>query len=167
MINNKDFWNDELVKEFFYEHYQECINALRATNTGKSIEDFKKSKQSPNKDYEIVSYINPNIVTDIKGGNIEKANSYASLRNYPIHSVKRLSDNEVFELHKTKVVDPNTGHEWVISEISLKDNKIYFNGVSIGHVQKIKERIPLFTTEQIEQIILIVRRQLKIYDENK
>lgn len=54
------------------------------------------------KDWEILSYRNPNCFTDIKGADIIGANGkdihtyIASTRQYPIHSVKRLSDGVVF-----------------------------------------------------------------------
>ncbi len=46
--------------------------------------------------WEILSYINPYVITDIKDGNIVKPNIYATLRDYPINSVLRKSDNIVF-----------------------------------------------------------------------
>lgn len=86
-------------------------------------------------------------------------------KEYKIHSVLRKSDNALIVLHKTKVVDPNTKHAWVVSEIYLKEDKIYLNGVWLNHVEIIsetkitpnkdsisctntEEKKPLFTTEE-------------------
>ncbi len=62
------------------------------------------SEDKTERDWEIVSYTNPNIQTDIVGGNIIDINDkysaeigIAVLRNYPIHSVRRLSDGIVFK----------------------------------------------------------------------
>jgi len=57
-------------------------------------QDSKEDKP----EWEILTFVNPNIVTDVPNGNVEKYNSYAVLRNYPIHSVKRLSDNVIFSI---------------------------------------------------------------------
>lgn len=74
-----------------------------------------------------------------------------------IHSVKRLSDGEVFELHKTKVVDPNTKHEWVISEITLNKGSVYFNGVWINHVQIVKPTLEKSLGVTIEEYFYIIK----------
>lgn len=55
----------------------------------------------PTKEYEIVSYIDPNCQTDIVGGNVITGKwnfTVCQLRDYPIHSVRRLSDNVVFSI---------------------------------------------------------------------
>lgn len=54
------------------------------------------------KEWEIVARIDENAMTDIPNANIVKKGDigwvYAELRNYPIHSVRRLSDGETFSV---------------------------------------------------------------------
>lgn len=110
---------------------------------------YELTPLGPVKDYEILSFKDTygTVITwqgeDAHGGYNYKQWSEASLAfDYKIHSVKRTYDNEIFELNKTRVKDPNTNHEWVISEITLREDKIYFNGVWMNHVQKVNEPIP-------------------------
>lgn len=134
MEENK-FWNDENVKEFCeYVGLRVGKNTVIREQIKHLQHDFKKleaSKQPPIPlDYEVIEYgYTQNNVTDVDLEYISK--------------VKRKSDGEVFTCHETKVVDPNTKHECVISEIYIgRENRIYFNGVELNHVQKVKEPIP-------------------------
>lgn len=94
--NTEQFqWTNELLKEWA-EYYiiHEGDNLLE-----KFIQSKSKTEQPL---WEILSYSNPNVFTDVLGGNIVDAKgsgaNYAILKNFPIHSVKRLSDGEVFSV---------------------------------------------------------------------
>ena len=84
-------------------------------------EDFKQSKSKTEQPlWEILSYINPNVVTDVVGGNIVYAKGsgaiYAILKNFPIHSVKRLSDGEVFSVGDVlQIEDGKNGKKPILS----------------------------------------------------
>lgn len=111
-LNNDDntFWTDELVREYANEFLHEKVNRL----TPKGIDHFKQSKQSEplpsdtvSKEWEIVSYIGNStkmiytLVNDEwcpPDGYVPFPNNKQGIEQSgcEIHSVKRLSDNEVF-----------------------------------------------------------------------
>ena len=125
--NTEQFqWTNELLKEWA-EYYiiHEGDNLLE-----KFIQSKSKTEQPL---WEILSYSNPNVFTDVLGGNIVDAKgsgaNYAILKNFPIHSVKRLSDGEVFSVGDSL--------DWMgeIKSIEIDDK---FNGgmVFINNSQK-------------------------------
>ena len=66
---------------------------------------------------------------------------------YAIHSIKRLSDGEIFTIGDIVIqtkpfVDNN---RWTIKEFSLKDTRCFTIGVNITCIKKVKK--PLFVTE--------------------
>lgn len=153
-------WTDQLVREYY------DWKSVSKEPHFNHIEIFKQSKTIPKKEWEVLSFVydtdNSYIFRKMKDGSFI-CNKYGDERfeesdfvqhtlgkKYPIFEVRRLLDGQIFELHKTKVVDPNTNHEWVISEIGEKQGKIYFNGVSIGHVKKVEDKEPILT--DIEKI---------------
>lgn len=108
-MNTEFFWTDELVKEYAYM----ILCTQDKSYLGKpfmGILDFKASKTKP-KEYEILSYRN------FKSGNNEihtkksvscnpiyfngfddNTGEFSRQDCFEIHSVKRLSDNEVFSI---------------------------------------------------------------------
>ena len=125
--NTEQFqWTNELLKEWA-EYYiiHEGDNLLE-----KFIQSKSKTEQPL---WEILSYSNPNVFTDVLGGNIVDAKgsgaNYAILKNFQIHSVKRLSDGEVFSVGDSL--------DWMgeIKSIEIDDK---FNGgmVFINNSQK-------------------------------
>jgi hypothetical protein len=110
-------WTDELVKEMLYAKLPLPPHYL--CNVQKLLDEFKKSKQ-PNKEYEILSYKD----------------------NFAIHSVKRLSDGEIFTVRdKLDVGDiskfylTNCGMSVICNDTGFLLNEVN------------KSKAPLFTTE--------------------
>lgn len=88
---------------------------------------------STSAEWEIVSYFDKIIknlsISELKnmtGGEL------AEKENLVIKSVRRLSDNKVIEVSKTHVQDKSTGHYWIVSELTTKDNRCFANGVNIS-----------------------------------
>lgn len=71
-----------------------------------------------------------------------------SMSNMSIHSVKRLSDNEVFTIGD-KVYETITGKGglWEIKEFSLKDTRCFTCGININNIQKISTSSKEWTPE--------------------
>jgi hypothetical protein len=96
-------WDDELVKEFVRRKVLIYTGNWPHDNVDKFINDFKDSKQ-PKPEWEIVAYISSTTTTVYYKNSIGEYISKAG-EGYPvgvipshlnIHSVKRLSDGEVF-----------------------------------------------------------------------
>src|SRR6187551_1461782 len=133
----EDFkWTDELVKDMIYHNLptkEEYFGNLQ-----KCLDDFKQSKlNSSNKDWEIVNggFVPP----DMK---------------MVIHSVRRLSDGEVFSVgdkvadlvgdyYKNKSIKLFAVHNETMYAI-MEDEKGFF---PLRDIQKAKQ--PLFTKEQV------------------
>jgi hypothetical protein len=116
-------WNDETVLEFV----QFTLNnspLLQGRYT--DIKQFKESKQ-PKLDWEIIAYIHPDDHEYIIGLSHYGWNN-AVLKNYPINSVKRLSDGEVFSIGD-KVWSKQPEHPDVITEIKLGTNMEGMEGI--------------------------------------
>lgn len=75
------------------------------------------------KEYEILTYINPNTVSDIIGYDIENSKNYAVLKGYPIRSVKRLSDNTIWTVRD--MVSIGGYKEWEIVELNESLGVVY------------------------------------------
>lgn len=106
----------------------------------------QESKQD-SKGWEIVSYINPNIITDIPNGNIEKPNGIAVIRDYPIYSVRRLSDGEVFSLGDEE--------DFVGKITAIRIDAKYSGGIGLAgdcRTRAIETAIKLPLTEQPKQV---------------
>lgn len=143
-MNTEDnFWNDALVKEFVKAVLEEGSRTDVKLEYLQTI--FKMAKnESPKQPYkgvgfEILSYLNPNCVSDIKDGCVVKApDSYAEIRNYPIHSVRRIEDNEVL------TIGDNTTNGVIVS-FDLREGDMYVgfkrekNHCSIESAVKVKE----------------------------
>ena len=113
------------------------------------------------KDYEILSVITNN------NKFIEKVyNQDATIEPYwKIHSVKRLSDGEIFTIGD-KVVGYNNSIAKIktidlVGEISLNIGTDKSEGFSLKNLKKVKQ--PLFTTEQRSEIEEIIKNIIK-YD---
>lgn len=103
------------------------------------------------KDFEILAFISPKNTIYTKGKNHDRFDGIWSMyrpteedclkeKDFKIHSVKRLSDGEIFTIgDKT--------NQGVINNILLVDNNILFNQYvnSFKNIQHVKQ--PLFTTE--------------------
>ena len=101
------------------------------------------------KDYEILSF-SKNLSTEVvKVSKIDLALSVEEFfKNvcWNIHSVKRLSDGEIFTVGDF-VKETVTGqcNSWEIKEFSLKDTRCFSCGVNINYIEKLRK--VLFTTE--------------------
>ena len=165
-MNNDTFiWTDELVKEFT-DLWLEKFNTNDFTfNIG--VERFKESKQ-PKKEFEILTRIDPNIMSDINNANVIEECLRASIRHYPIRSVKRLSDNEIISVDDDVI--GGKIHSIVVDEnyvgglrFSLK-NMTY--NICLREVQKSKQSTKLFTRtlEQAKERLGIVQKQEKEFN---
>ena len=111
------------------------------------------------KDYEILFVITNN------NKFIEKVyNQDATIEPYwKIHSVKRLSDGEIFTIGDIIDTRVDNKYKQEILEISIKNNTIVFRtklGFVILSVAK-KVKKPLFTTEQRSEIEEIIKNIIK------
>jgi hypothetical protein len=138
-------WNDELIIEWArvatakFSHHN-----LNGGWTGydKELELFKKSKQ-PKKEYEIIQ------------------KDYEILKSCPIegdiHSVKRLSDGEVFTVGD-KISFENNPVRYTIGKFTISDNYLMVSVYALStlfHISLIKKvKQPLFTTEDGKEIFL-------------
>jgi hypothetical protein len=173
-------WTDELVKDFV----RTIFNRDPHNYLPYEIEAFKKSKQSKPKDYEILSFKSvysgvDNVILTKHGSefhpNILPTESYSLeyLLKQPtakIHSVRRLSDGEVFtvgdkitwgipeDLFVTKI----NGFKIVNGRLEI-DHDSFVKNISVDFeeaykLKKVKE--PLFTTDQEHYIKLLIKRAL-------
>ena len=80
------------------------------------------------KEWEIVARIDENAMTDIPNANIVKKGDigwvYAELRNYPIHSVRRLSDGETFSVGENATYGRINGFEIREGEMGVLFHKL-------------------------------------------
>lgn len=150
-------WTDELVEEFAL---QVKVNGHTRWVT-EQMDKFKESKQS-NLDYEILTYINPNIVTDVKDGNIIKPDNYAVFKNYPIHSVKRLSDDKVFTIGDTVGCILNDTM-FVVKEIELSGEPYLINK-ELHHFMPLRNAFKPNATKTLKQPLFITEDNVPIYE---
>lgn len=163
-MENQFVWTDALVAE--YGEYYRKKQGVDFTTWGKCIlESFKESKQ-PKKDWEIVSFLNTSqdIVFNrcedgdfrVRKGSVigTPEKELIDMYHMVIYSVKRLSDNEVFSLGDKLNKFPE--NENIIDGFDLKrieggvwvsTDKSKGYGCVISVAKKLKEPIPLFTTE--------------------
>ncbi len=151
---NNNFWTDELVKEFAQrwhgdKSFDEVVNELMP----RAIEKFKESKTKPeHKDYEILSYRNPNSFTDIPNADIINAKgseaNIAVLRNYPIHSVLRKSDGDIISIGD---IDGFANSK--VMRIYIENGKMCILTETgwnyLDKFKKVKQPIPLFTEDGV------------------
>lgn len=147
-MNNEFVWNDALVAE-----YVGSIKGFERDLTPLTIEQFKKSKQlKPNKDWEIVSF---DIMDEIFGKVEAKKESNSQygrylmdeqqmIKHFPIHSVRRLTDNLVFS------VDDDTAIRKIDSfsiDKSVNDIKVHYKEGGWDYLSQVKKaKHPVFTT---------------------
>ncbi len=125
-----NFWNDDRVLEFITWSLN---NSPAFQGRYKDLEDFKKSKEK-----DIPKEIEWEILS------LNGTDSY-------IHSVKRLSDNEVFGISDKVTVDGFNINPVIIEDFYIDGNFLYVNkgrgGWNFKSIQKVKPKEALFTTE--------------------
>jgi hypothetical protein len=153
-----NFWNDEMVIEFTnWSLKHSPIYQGRYAD----IEQFKKSKEVVKTEYKILSFIyNYKVVVAWQGEDNHCGLNYKQWvdgcinYNYPIHSVRRLSDGEVF------TIGDNTDYG-VINRFEIKGDKYAtlfaaFNDScimqSIKSIEKVKPKVPLFQSTDMVDI---------------
>ena len=159
-MNNQDFkWDDNLVEEF---STQLALEALFNKNHSErmTIEQFKASKQKP-LEYEILSFVDPNKKTNIANGNVIPYNGFSMLRNHPIFSVKRLSDNCIFSIGDEVVWNiQNKPTKKAFKIVSFQINnmldhsRMFLNdgNIDIYYVEKAEpKKQPTFTLDEIKK----------------
>lgn len=157
-------WTDEFVNRaiLWCLHYNENLNMQMMKD-----EFSKEESKQPKKDWEIIEFLGnyKEKVTwqgeDKHGGfNYKQWYECALAHNYTIHSVRR-HDNVVFtigdkvEYNIDKIVTIEAGtYKFTIKSFYIKSNSLMASqhesdtwGVNISVLSKVKEPIPLFTTE--------------------
>lgn len=174
-IKEKEFWNDEKAIEFAKFSQRNRGKYSDSKEFPKAIDDFKKlgelkDKEVAEKDYEILSF--KGLLSTNKGLFVKKEDGLFYHQNWEgttetgmeqkwfidqnhintvIHSVKRKSDNEAF------CIGDKTD-EGTIKSFYIEDNILWVRteekggAVSLNDIQKVKERVPLFTTEDGKDI---------------
>lgn len=148
-MNNDNFvWTDELVAEY-------SLASQKLT-----IFEFKRSKTIPKKEYEILSYIDPDIISDVQNLNvIDNKHSVkwfiAERCNYKIHSIKRLSDGEVFAIgDNVSFIFSERQYEFTINEMTTGGLTIAVIGKSkdgnpfnwdLMSLKKVEDKVPIIT----------------------
>jgi len=140
-----------MSKEFIWD--DEKVEKYAETHQFQSMEDFKK-QFSPEPEWKIVAYREPG-----KIGKVIKETSYSwnyAVKNWIIFSVKRISDSEIFsigDLHKSTL---NMRKDWPpckITKFIIADDGTMITENDgncrnpLHQIEKVKESIPLFTTE--------------------
>ena len=162
-------WTDKLVAEYG-QFFHSCFNNPLKYMSKDILQEFKQSKTVSSKDYKIISfgsYTNKPVKWVLDENGLYKNNFGSCFTEdellYPrgdghhsvetgemyIHSVKRLSDGEVFTIGDyVKQVEPYCdGHRWQIKEFSLKDTRCFTIGVNITCIKKVEDKNPILTTE--------------------
>lgn len=111
------------------------------------------------KEYEILSFMDKNIIFNLSD-EVYQSNADIDfacglkycLNNFKIHSIRRLSDSEVFSTGD-KVFETITGKKdnWIIKEFSTKDDRCFSCGININNIEHYKK--PLFITEDGVEVL--------------
>lgn len=115
-MSNSWIWTDELVLELL----EKMTSMEGHENRWRAIERFKASKQ-PKPEWEILEYKHGGI-TDLPPAIVGQKSIWwnqAVCNNWPIHSVKRLSDGEVFSVGDKFWIKQQAGEYWVIYKIEI------------------------------------------------
>lgn len=126
-------------------------------NVGKNIDQFPEFwEEIVEKDYEILSYYQE---SNVHGKYVYYKShmenwEFIEKQNYKIHSVKRLSDGEVFTIgNKVRISKLQHDGSFIINKFyfDCNDEKLLCNGKCTGNghvsITKIEHSKPLFTTE--------------------
>ena len=149
------------VNNYDVEKFSGCLPKEFIENSNDWQEIIEK------KDYEILSF-KTNCGTIEYIGKNDDINGWLNAYNCKIHSIKRLSDGEVFTVGD-RVCGEILNNE-IINSITIKNNLLKFNisqtGLQFIHLNKIQHvKQPLFTTvfnkEQQEAILEIIDNKLK------
>lgn len=185
-------WTEQAVFEFALTIVP-STDMLTRKDFLEAVEQFKASKQ-PKPEWEIVSYENTAVMSDEPVEAITKRHSawnYASVKGYPIHSVKRLSDREVFTVgdliyHATKEYLDSAGAisrfeisgsnmqvfvgdtKYLLPEIKhktdflTKENQEFLADLGSGKVKLPKEEIPTAEREPTYAVRMTVGQLIKL-----
>jgi len=175
-MKNEFTWSDDLIREFIAFGRRQ-MHISDQDYLGMDIKAFKESKQ-PKKDWEIEAFYyqtdKRNMATKTSNGMFWTGGDMATKQEmlssvWLIHSVKRLSDNEVFS------IGDNTQFGKILHfRISEDFIHVIFDGESswqfLSVVQKVKEPIPLFTdfngvkmTDRLQPVFAIRKGTFELY----
>lgn len=152
-------------------YYYRLINGISNTFTPKNIENHPEFWQEiVEKDYEILSLIlqrsDKHQISDMCANSHNYKISLLNCHGNRIHSIKRLSDSEIFTIgDKIEfTINNKKSSILIINSIDLNDLNeivIYTNKArtSLSHIHHIKQ--PLFTTEQRSEIEEIIKNIIK------
>lgn len=180
-------WTDELVNEYnkfciqngsflsMFEIDTKELFKVKIKNKGlltpnDIISAYYKAHEQPKKDYEILTYqhivlsneLDKNIIIDKTSKHFEYA--HGCQNDFKIHSVRRLSDGEVFSVgDKMKEEDDVYVIDAFWKDYKGNDLWISYNqrkcyGCSLGIAKKAKE--VLFTTDQEHYIKYLIKKDL-------
>lgn len=167
-MNNDNFvWTDELILEFV-----RWTTTASPTFQGRyaDLEQFKKSKSIPNKEYEILSFKQNTGISDLwtefncgwcrnNNGkpitNPYEFDEIISNKLYKIHSVKRLRDGEIFTIgDKVSFIFSGREYKFIIKEIEEHNLSISVIGsgndgypfnIDLIVVKKVEDKKPILT----------------------
>ena len=138
-MNTDNFqWTDLLVAEYSLSNM--------------TLFEFKRSKTKSKKEYEILKCENDLFgVHEYVDERFSREHCLKPEKPCKIHSVKRLSDGEVFSIGDwVQQVEPITcSHTWQIKKFALKDTRCFTIGLNINCIKKVEDKKPILTTETI------------------
>ncbi len=166
MNNNTDnFWNDETVKECVSKIVSETLSHAITHNCMAApvpldvqISNYVASKTTPiDKEYEVLSWVNLPTKKENTYGVIKKGDcneSIAIVENFPIYSIKRLSDNQSFSIGDDTIFGKILGFSLrgVDGRMSVEFNS-KGDWQWLSSIQKATPKPVLFTTNQGLDII--------------
>lgn len=127
-MSNKPYTQitDEMVKDFLKK---EVFFKVSEDQVISRWEEFKATHVGEGRDWEIVAYLDEEIVTDVPESRIIKKTNLrwnmAVVKDFPIHSIRRLSDNSVFSLgNKIESVNRFIGHLGQISGFKIINGEL-------------------------------------------
>lgn len=152
-------WTDELVLQFV----NKCFQFTSLSVTEQSVQQFKSSK-SPKKEWEIVAFLEESSATlwKLREDGLYRCDRFLDQPGYPlqsflddrdpIHSVRRLSDGEVFT--KNEVVETPKDGQHHIGGFEIVGNDIVANfstgKLLLKHLQKLPQ--PILVTHDGKEI---------------
>lgn len=154
-MNDGSYYNFKIGK-FYVEPYDNLMVEAGKTTYRYNIKLLEKVKPKDKRDWEIISYADKYgfLQTDQSVFYIIEQQRQIFKHDYKIHSVKRLSDGEVFTVGDT--VDYGIKNEYFVGSIEsfkIVGNNLMALGnpfefyINLKDISKVKPKVPLFTTE--------------------
>jgi hypothetical protein len=165
MDNNEFAWDDAMVMEFCRFAYHSYMGDGKMGEFIRAFREKWESEHKPNPEWEILAYQECGGMSDLKPGTISQRHpnwNYAVVKNFPIHSVKRLSDGEVFTVGDEVEYDGRAGinrfeiEKFNVRQTSMMACNLGFDlNISIlrRSTREIEPTIPVsLTSSQLEKL---------------